>query len=317
MNHGSRLTSSRRHKTPIMTKQRYLNLIAEHFPDVTHGKVRFIRHGWDHDVLILDERFVFRFPKRSQYFQRFKTEARFLCHMRGRFPVAVPDYVYLPDDLGFGGYHIIPGRPMRRSLFKRMRAATRRNIAHELGRFLSVLHAVPLSEASALGVAEEAGGYWGSRPRREREFESLKTVLFPKLNDDERAWLKTHYDNYLGLNFEPWLTVIHSDVTDDHIYVLRERGGLAGIIDFADVEISDPAMDFAGLWIYGRSFVEDVLGHYDHDIDDGFLDRSRLPLRVRSAVNMLKILEGELAGIPHSFEQLRAQLNRWMVLFKD
>ena len=144
-----------------------------------------------------------------------------------------------------------------------MRGATRRNIAHELGQFLSVLHAVPLSEASALGIVEEEGGYRGSKPRTEREFETLKTVLFPKLNDDERAWLETHYSNYLGLNFETPLTVIHSDVTEDHIYVIPERGGLAGIIDFADVEISDPALDFAGLWLYGRSFVEDVLGHYD------------------------------------------------------
>ena len=101
-----------------MTKRRYLNLIAEYFPDVAHGKVRFIRHGWDNDVLILDERLVFRFPKRSKYFRRFKAETRFLRHMRGKFSVAVPDYVYLPDDLGFGGYPIIRGRPMRRSLFK-------------------------------------------------------------------------------------------------------------------------------------------------------------------------------------------------------
>ena len=111
--------------------------------------------------------------------------------------------------------------------------------------------------------------------------------------------------------------MIHSDVTDDHVYVIPELGGLAGIIDFADVEISDPALDFAGLWLYGRSFVEDVLGHYDHSIDDDFLDRSRMRFRVHSAVNMLKILEGKRASMPHSYEQLRAQLNREMVLFKD
>ena len=168
-----------------------------------------------------------------------------------------------------------------------------------------------------MGIAEEASGYWGSRPHAERAFEALKTVLFPKLNDDERAWLETHYSNYLGLSFEFSLKVIHSDVTEDHIYVIPERGKLGGIIDFVDVRIADPALDFAGLWLYGRSFVEDVLGHYDHSVDDDFLDRSRMPLQVRSAVNMLEILEGRHAGIPHSYEQMRAQLNRRMALFKD
>ena len=300
-----------------MTKRRYLNLIAEHFPSITHSKVRFIRHGWDNDVLILDERLVFRFPKRSAHFERFKTEVRLLRHMRGKFSVTVPDYAYLPDDLGFGGYHIVPGRPMRRSLFKQLNAATKKNIARELGQFLSVLHAVPVSQARALGVTGEEGGYWESKPHTEINYEAIKTVLFPKLNDDERTWLDTHFSHYLGLNFEFPLKVIHNDVTDHHIYLLPELGKLGGIIDFADVEISDPAMDVAGLWLYGRPFVEDVLGHYDHDIDDDFVERSKMPYRVHSAVNMLQILQGTHTGIPHSFEKLRKQLNREMVLFTD
>ena len=72
-----------------MTKQRYLNLIAEQFPNITHSKVRFIRYGWDNDVLILDERLVFRFPKRAAYLERFKVEIRFLQHMRWKLPVTV------------------------------------------------------------------------------------------------------------------------------------------------------------------------------------------------------------------------------------
>ncbi len=300
-----------------MTKRRYLNLIAEHFPGIAHSKVRFIRHGWDNDVLILDKRLVFRFPRRAGYFERFKAEVRLLRHLRDKFAVAVPDYAYLPDDLSFGGYHIVPGRPMRRSLFQRLNAATKRTIARELGQFLSVLHAVPVSEARALGVTGEESEYWESKPRTETHYEAIRTVVFPKLNDDERLWLDTHFTHYLGLNFDFPLKVIHNDVADHHIYLVPEHGKLGGIIDFADVETSDPAMDFAGLWLYGRLFIEDVLGHYDHDIDDDFVERSKMPYRVHSAVNMLELLQGTGTSIPHSFEKLRKQLNREMVLFKD
>ena len=55
-----------------MTKRRYLGLIGDDFPAIKYTNVRFIRRGWDNDVLILDERLVFRFPKRASYVERFK-----------------------------------------------------------------------------------------------------------------------------------------------------------------------------------------------------------------------------------------------------
>ena len=180
-----------------------------------------------------------------------------------------------------------------------------------------MLHAIPVSEARALGVTGEEGEYWGCKAHTERNYEAMKTILFPKLNRDEKKWLDTHFSHYVDLNFEFPLKVIHCDMTDDHIYLLPELGELGGIIDFADIEISDPAMDFAGLWLYGRPFVEDVLSQYNHDIDDDLVERSKMPYRVHSAVNMLEILQSTHTSIPHSYEKLRKQLNREMVLFKD
>jgi len=300
-----------------MTKHQYLLKIAAHFPDIAYTDVRFIRRGWDNDVLILDRRLVFRFPKRPEFVERFKAEVRLLQHMRGRFAIGVPTYDYLPEDLSFGGYHIIPGRPLRRSMFNKLNASTRKNIAGDLARFLTVMHAIPVPVARGLGVGELQGGHWASKSNTESRFETMKDVLFPKLNAEERTWLAAHYGRYLSLDFDFALKVVHNDLTDDHIYLVPERGSLGGIIDFADVEITDPAMDFAGLWLYGEPFVRDVLDRYGHDIDGDLLDRSKLPYRVHTAEKMLELLQGMPSAVPHTFDTLRKQLNRAMVLFAD
>ena len=237
--------------------------------------------------------------------------------MQRKFPVDVPDYAYLPDDLSFGGYHIVPGRPMRPSIFNKLNGATRKNVARELGQFLSVLHALPVSQARVLGVTEEDGGHGESKSHTERRYEAIRQVLFPELNNDERHWLEKYYGDYLRLGFEFPLKVVHNDMTDDHIYLEPELQKLGGIIDFADVEITDPTMDFAGLWLYGGPFAEDVLNHYDNDVDDELFERSKLPYRVHSAEKMLELLQGTPSAIPHSFANLRKQLNRAMILFRE
>ena len=44
------------------------------------------------------------------------------------------------------------------------------------------------------------------------------------------------------------LTVIHSDIMPEHIIVNPKTHTLSGIIDFGDIEIGDPAYDFA-FWL--------------------------------------------------------------------
>ncbi len=296
------------------TKQQYLLRIARHFPQVRHKTASLVRRGWDNDVVILDDRLVFRFPKPS-YRERFKVELRILEYLRDRVSLRVPHYSYLPEDRSFGGYPIIPGRPLRPSVFKRLSRSSRQRIARDLGAFLTVMHGIPLSQAKTWGIEEEPGGYWWSKAETARRHLAMKEILYPKLNRAERTWLDDSLTDYLSLDFSFHKKLIHSDLTDDHIYVPRDRSKLGGIIDFADAEIADPALDFAGLWPFGREFVVAVMSYYGQDTDRHFLERSRVPYRVHSAANMLEILQG--TKIPKSFEQCRRALNRDMILYRD
>ena len=300
-----------------MQKQRYLKLIDEHFPDIAFDKVRWVHRGWDNVVLVLDERLVFRFPKRDGYLERFKAEVVLLRYLHDIVPIAVPDYAFLPDDMSFGGYHIVPGRPLRRSICKRLNAPTKEIVSRELGEFLSVLHGIAEPQAKSLGLKPWPAVDWGGTPEMERLYADIRARVFPRLNKDEQAWLAMQFERCLELRRPPRSCVVHNDLTDDHIYLVPELGKLGGIIDFADAALTDPAMDFAGLWYYGRRFVEQVLGHYSCDIDDELLERSRIPSRVHAAEKMLWLLEGKFSFLPFTFDEARRQLNRDMILFKE
>jgi len=67
-------------------------------------------------------------------------------------------------------------------------------------------------------------------------------------------------------------TLIHSDLTDRNILVNPNDGKLTGILDWGDVRISDPALDFCGLFEVNRRLGYDTVRSYN-DKSKGFLER--------------------------------------------
>ena len=63
------------------------------------------------------------------------------------------------------------------------------------------------------------------------------------------------------------LAVIHGDFTDDHILLESVDGRLAGVIDFTDACLGDPAYDFAFLWAYGPWVPERVARAHGPGVD--------------------------------------------------
>jgi aminoglycoside phosphotransferase (APT) family kinase protein len=63
-------------------------------------------------------------------------------------------------------------------------------------------------------------------------------------------------------NFSFAPTLIHADLGPAHL--LAEGGELTGVIDWGDVRVGDPALDFA--WLLQQPFAEAVLeGYGGHD----------------------------------------------------
>lgn len=294
----------------IHSLQHYTKLIKEHFPEVAVDNPKLITKGWDNNVVILDDKFVFRFPKREKYFDRFKAEVQLLRYLAPKMPVLVPDYQYTPDDLSFGGYKMIPGIEMTPGVFNKFTDSQKKVVAEQLGKFLSVMHDTSVEKAKNFGFEEEEEGYWWSRNHTEQTLKGLREKVFPKLSKEEINWIEYQFAQYLSLSFDFEITVIHSDLVDDHIFVNPEKGKVTGVIDFADTEFSDPALDFAEMWHYGEQFPQQVLCNYEHKVGADFLKRSKFPILVHMVGNMLEIENGN--KLPVTFEESRKKLDECM-----
>jgi aminoglycoside phosphotransferase (APT) family kinase protein len=77
------------------------------------------------------------------------------------------------------------------------------------------------------------------------------------------------------------LRATHNDLHAEHLLLDPETLRPTGLIDWSDVKLGDPAVDFAGLWEWrGERFVRLALSHYDLPWDDAFLARCRFTAQV-------------------------------------
>lgn len=134
--------------------------------------------------------------------------------------------------------------------------AARATLAREVGAALSALHAIPVEEARALGVPELDLG--------EELYRPLVGACLPQLGPRGRAWLERRFAAFIegGGSSEAPRVLAHGDLGCVHL-LAGESGALAGIIDWGDALIADPAYDLAALLAEcPRSFAERAIDAY-------------------------------------------------------
>ncbi len=286
----------------MTSRNAYLNLIRDAFPDLCFDQSKLITTGWDHDVVVLDDCIVFRFPKNEEYKARFPTELALLNEFAPRAPQSVPVYEYVAASGIFGGYRLIPGVECRPDLLKAFPIAAQNRMARDVAAFLTELHATPLAYARKSGVPEVSPSqqFWGPEQLK-GVLARLREKVFPALPPDETEWVEEQFAAHFALSFKTRPALTHLDLTDDHILVDPVTQRLSGVIDFSDAEIADPARDFAGLWVYGEAFVGMVAENYGLEMSDDFLRRSKLSGLVVGLWHILEVAEGN--PLPVSYDQ--------------
>jgi aminoglycoside 2''-phosphotransferase len=244
-----------------MTKSYYLKRITLEFPDIKHRKAVLLDHGWDDVVVILDEKIVFSFPRRVGYIQeKFKKELLLLPKLGPRLPLPIPQFAYVAHNKSFAGYFYIAGEPLRKKMLDKLSPDIQRRIAKDLAVFLRSLHATPLSLARTCGVTHT----WTAVEHRTWCVEHLP-IIKKKLSITQALKLQNLFDEFTHISFRERNAVTHQDFTSDHILFDTKKNKITGIIDFGEVQVSDPAIDIVRMWEYGESFVDLVLRYYKSD----------------------------------------------------
>jgi aminoglycoside 2''-phosphotransferase len=239
-----------------------INLIKEKIPHLDIKHYHQNKQGQNNDVLIVNNEWVFRFPKYREGIKQLKKETVILDYVSSKLSLPVPDPVYQcfhPDEPGmvFTGYRILPGIPLWKNDMSCLDTNQIRKAAEVLAVFLKELHSLPLeSELSSIQHSEST-----CYEEMSDLYERLKTKIYPFMKQESIEETDNRFTNYFHSFESVYPCIIHGDFGCSNI--LWDKGDVSGIIDFGGAGISDPAYDVAGLFAsYGDEFLKMMIPHY-------------------------------------------------------
>jgi len=256
--------------TDILTLESTKDIITAAFPRFRGMQVELLGEGWDFQVFEVDAEWMFRFPKREECTTKLSMECSLLPDLADWVSLPIPRHENCAElheslDQPFARYKKLPGIAGDVS-----KSVDQYRVAQQLGLFLTELHAYPVDKAREAGVPERSDlvAHW-----RNKSLEQLHSI--GDLNVDPSN-LRRYLEHDVPLSFEGASRLVHNDLWAEHILVDPRSGSVSGIIDWGDAAISDPAVDFAGLFTwYGEKWLEHVLAYYSITQDTEIISRAR------------------------------------------
>jgi|SRR5215213_1458973 len=207
---------------------KYLNRIRECLPHLPVEAVRANHDGLVNDVLIVNERLVFRFPKNETWARDLlANEIKVIQLARNYLDVQIPQIEYQAADLM--AYRFIGGSALQRNDILVLDENAQDVIAHQLATYLKQLHGIPMDEVERHQIAQSDT----NRGHRVwvRLFDDVQRELFPSMIPHAREWVTNHFAPILAdegfMNYEPCL--INGDTTPYHILFDRQARRVSGV----------------------------------------------------------------------------------------
>ncbi len=240
--------------------------IARAFPELPVRDVVFLGAGMDSDAYLVNDEWVFRFPRREAVAHALSREVALLPKLARRLPVATPRFAYIGHQIGsgllFAGYRIIRGEPLTAELYGSLAHPDQERVLATLAAFLRGVHSFPVADAAVVGVEEFSTREWvGSCWSRGQ------AQVLPLLAPRDGAALARLIQGFLAdaRNFAYTPCLLYADFAPEHVLYDDGTRGIAGIIDWGDLATGDPDYDLLYLrQDYGEDFVRRLLGHYPH-----------------------------------------------------
>jgi aminoglycoside phosphotransferase (APT) family kinase protein len=208
------------------------------------GSLRILGEGWDNIVWLVDERWTFRFPRRSVVVSGIEIEIAVLPQLAPLVPLPIPNptFVGRPSpafEWPFYGARFLPGRELAEAGLDDEALIA---LARPLAEFLRVLHSTELDAelpVDPIGRADMAVRV----PRTIGfldEVESLGLWHRPPVVSDLLAEAR-------DLPAPQSTAIVHGDFHLRHLLV-GDRGEPTAVIDWIDLCRNDPCVDLVLYW---------------------------------------------------------------------
>ncbi|MFT8311653.1 MAG: phosphotransferase [Sporolactobacillus sp.] len=227
----------------VVSKEAARQLIERQFPELAPATIYPLGAGYDNTVYLVNERYVFRFPRRQIAVDLLCAEGRLLPRLADHLPlpISIPLFFGSPDATYpwlFLGYELVRGQ-----LPVTLRHEERTRSTADLARFLRALHDFSAAEAAALGAPDDVLGRLAIGKR--------KMALLDRVNQMETLSLYSSVGNLRRyaektgpIPLSEKRCLVHGDLHIRNI-VIDQRHKVSGVIDWGDVHIGDPAVDLS------------------------------------------------------------------------
>jgi aminoglycoside phosphotransferase (APT) family kinase protein len=219
-------------------------LIETQFPALAPVRVETFGAGWDNTAYLVNGGYVFRFPRREFVVPFLASETRLLPVLAPLLPLPVPRPIFVGQPTKefpwlFAGYTLLPGRTACGAALNETERVT---IAEELGSFLAVLHSAPVGDAARNHGAGPDPINRLNPTLAIPKARALLNALAGRGLIDNAKQLSAIIDASAPGYVPRTDTLVHGDLYARHLLV-DGQNRLAGVIDWGDVHLGDPALD--------------------------------------------------------------------------
>ncbi len=253
---------------------------------------------------------IFRFPRNRVVAENLQKEQAVLPVVAPRVDFAVPRFEHagIWNGQPYAGYRRIPGRPLSDRQFANCDLAG--ETAGSIAAALSSLHDIPTSLVADACAVEPTVDAWRQRYRALRE--TVRTRVSPLLDSRTLDAVEREFERFLQEELATLkdVALVHCDLGCEHILIGDDGTTVSGLIDFEDVTIGDPTIDFVGIFVtFGMEAVERMRACYSRELDANFERRLHFYTWMASCHEIIYGLEvGRADLVEDGVEGLRTRL---------
>lgn len=242
-------------------------LLDEQPFDFKVKKAEFFGKGQYCFVFLINDEYIFKFPRYFDVNKALQKETRILQALQGKTSLPIPKikYVGVTEGMQYLGYEIIRGEFLNISIFNALSEIEKDNVITQLTEFFNEMHSVKM-EKFPQGLIEVKEF---KNPTKEFFLGNYNAKLAKLFDKAEDEFIRNSFESYLAnednFNFEPILT--HGDLHFENLIYDNISKRIIGVIDFGDACFADNVYDFryADL-LLGRDITLKILTHYKHKI---------------------------------------------------
>ena len=217
-----------------------IRLVEEQF-NMKIKEIIFIASGWDNDVYIINDKFLFRFPRRDIANKLIKTEGKVLPIIKQYVSVPFPTPMFFGSPTSYYPYNFLGYNYSHDFNIDEIDAINGKDSISILATFLSQLHSVPIEKVGNI-VGYDDLDRLNIKKRREILVQNTDILKRTSLYNTSR--LESYINNLTDIRLDDEKTLVHGDMHIKNL-LYSSNGVVSSVIDFGDVHIGHRANDIS------------------------------------------------------------------------